>query len=450
MITELTHKDMHIIMELLACIILGLISYVLIDNTVIYNVYVIALTIILLYFTFSEKDNIVRPFFFFTLSFFVFVWMRILLNVFGLADIITVGDGISTDNIRSTAIVAGIIMASMTIIAMIFRGYLSSKDFKFFRYDEQLVAFRGKTELLIVGVAILFFSYFLLDSIRKIQVVRTANYLDVSETILVQGYRYFTIGKIFIWIWILLGQSKKRFYVGSTILAVSALGYMMRGARGYAISYFFLWLLFFSFKHKIKFGTLVLIGLGVIFVASAVLDYRMGWTISHGFFKKIIDLLQQQGATIEVVFGALVFRPELQAKWPFGKVLIDSGQFGLAIDQTRGTGFTQGGFGDSFFAEVIFMRFPFNILFIILMGICVGLLEYCYQYDKKCNFDDVGANIMLFMTMPNLIYFGRSNATDFIRKVIEMLIIIYLFAYYMRGRMPADRKINSRSIRKES
>lgn len=369
-----------------------------------------------------DSKNLIRPQFFFVLSFFVFVWMRILLNIFFDTEVITTGNGITTANINRTSIYLGITMCFMCCVATVVGELLKRSKLKLLEGAPHIVIAPIFEKILIL-IAIVLFCIFLLDSYKKIGIINSHDYLMVSENIMLEGYKYFTFGKWVIILWILIGKDKNRFFIGSTILAVAAIGYLMRGARGYAICYIFMWLLFCAIKHRIKFTSLVLIGLGLIFLADFILSYRLGWSVASGFWNKIISTLNSQGASIENVFGSVVFKDELKQVFSIADIFSRS-DYGNVVDRVRGTGFSMGGFGSSFFAEAFFIGFPIGFLFIILLATCVGTMEYAYQVIKRDESKANYAQILLFMTTPNLIYFGRSSMYDYIFKSIATIVII--------------------------
>ena len=89
----------------------------------------------------------------------------------------------------------------------------------------------------------------------------------------------------------------------------------MRGARGYAIMYIFMWLLFFSFRHRIKWSWMIILGMGLVYLANFILSYRLGWSVASGFRDVMVSTLNSQGASVEPVFGSVVFREEIRREF---------------------------------------------------------------------------------------------------------------------------------------
>lgn len=396
--------------------ILGFLGIALAESASYHRFYVIAVSTLLIMTVIIDGSGWIRPYSYLVLSFFVFVWMRYILNIFYGAEIISVGDGITEYNMNIVSVWLGMAMNIICMAAIISSRSFAYRKRYFFEGNSRL-RIPKYAENMILGIAIGFFVMFLIDSVRKVSVVQIHDYLSVSETVLIQGYRWFSLGKWTLLVWIILGRDENRFFKGSTITAVAGLGYLMRGARGYAIMYMFLWLLFYSQKKKIKIFTLAIIGIALLYLANFILSYRMGWSVATGFVNIIKSVLYQQGASVESVFGSVIFRDDIRLY--FSPIdLFRRNDFGIFVDRLRGVTWVSGGFGSSFFAESYFCGFPVNIVFLVVAGVCAGFVECAYQVSQK----GVGikkkigmekyvhmdcaefANIILFMTIPNLIY----------------------------------------------
>ena len=205
----------------------------------------------------------------------------------------------------------------------------------------------------------------------------------------------------------------------------------------------FLWLLFYSQKRKIKLVFLLIIGVGLLYLANFILSYRMGLSVASGSINIIKSVLYQQGASVEPVFGSVIFRDQI--KEYFSPIdLFLRNDFGIFVDRLRGVPWVSGGFGSSFFAESYFWGFPLNIVFLVIVGMCVGFVECAFRISskkyriKKLLETDTDvpvysaefANIILFMTIPNLVYLGRSSLKDFMIKTIMVVAILAI----IRGR----------------
>lgn len=401
---------------------LGMAAMVFPENTVFCACYVMMVTAVLVLSIFWKRKDYIRPYSYLVLSFLVFVWMRYLLNLFFGTDVISVGEGINTVNLSLTAVYLGTAMNVICMVSILMEGSRFWGRMMLFKSRKRIVI-PGYGEVILVACALVLFALFLLDSVRKISVISAHEYLAVSENILVQGYRYFSFGKYFILLWILFGNFKDRFFWGSTILMLAGAGYLMRGARGYAIMYIFMWLLFFSFRHRIKWSWMIVLGMGLIYLANFILSYRLGWSVASGFKDVMVSTLNSQGASVEPVFGSVVFREQIRREFGLLEIFTRN-DFGIVVDRVRGTGFEAGGFGSSFFAEAYFMGFPLGVVFTVLAGVCTGILECAYRTVKKGE-DAEYAQMLLFMTLPNLIYLGRSSLKDFIFKTIITAVILW-------------------------
>lgn len=410
-------------------IALGFIGIALADSSSVHTIYVIAISAILILTIVVDGSGWIRPYSFLVLSFFVFVWMRYVINIFDGTEIISVGNGITEHNTNVVSVWLGMAMNIICMTAIISSRSFAHNIGRFFE-DNSKLRIPRYAENVVLAVALCFFVIFLLDSFRKISVVQMHDYLNMSETILTQGYRWFTVGKWSLLIWIILGRDENKFFKGSTIMAVAGLGYLMRGARGYAIMYMFLWLLFFSQKKKIKIFSLAIIGVALLLLANFILSYRMGWSVASGPINIIKSVLYQQGASVEPVFGTVIFKDVIRSRFSPIELFLRN-DFGIFVDRLRGVTWASGGFGSSFFAESYFLGFPINIVFLIIAGICVGFVECAYQISIKMDCAEF-ANIILFMTIPNLVYLGRSSIKDFIIKTILVAVILKI----MRGRTP--------------
>lgn len=404
-------------------ILLGLILSLNGTNELLRNVYILGVFVSLAIVVFSQKDDLMRPMSYLIISFVIFLWARPLLATFKDISIISAGNGITDRNITETILFLGIMQNIIIIISVLFAPV----------YDKVIVVinkerkykFGKDIEIIVFAVSAVFLLIFLGDSIIKIPVILQNNYLAISENILLDGYVYFRIGKLAILVWVIFGTKENRFEIATTLLFVATIGFLIRGARGYFISYFFLWFLFFAKNRKIKILPLCLIAVGLILLANFVLFYRMGWTVSAGVFDTIIDTLYSQGASIEPVFGSMHFTSEIGQMFPKAELLFRY-DFGNFIDQARGVAFVSGGFGDSFFAELYFLGLPFATAFLTGISFCVGFLEKVYFEAKKRGTYKNNFNLLLFMTMPNLIYFARGDIKDFIFKTLISLVFVFV------------------------
>ncbi len=433
----LIKKDIYCVGIHFVGIILGLIGLALLDNVAYHAFYIVALSMQLVLSIVIDKSGWIRPYSYLVLSFFVFVWMRFILNLVFDTDIISVGNAINMHNTNMVSVYLGLAMNVICITAIVTSRTLAKYDSSFMRGNSK-IRIPKYAENTILMISLLFFALFLYDSFSKINVIQMHDYLNVSETVLVSGYRWFSLGKWTLLIWIILGRDDNRFFKGSSIMAMAGMGYLMRGARGYAIMYMFLWLLFFSQKKKIRIIPLAIFGISLLYLANFILSYRLGWSVASGFKNVIQSVLYQQGASVEPVFGSVIFRSKIMQEFSYFE-LFTRNDFGLVVDRMRGVNWESGGFGSSFFAETFFLGFPLCLIMLIVVGICVGFVECAYQFTRVNNLQQRNqlwyvnssymsiaefGNIILFMTIPNLVYLGRSSIKDFIVKTIMVIVIL--------------------------
>ena len=414
------HGEIVIALNLFSLIV-GIVNLLMLESEIVHTLYIVIVSVTLLGTIVVKEKTWIRPYSYMILSFVVFVWMRYVLNILVDTDIISIGNGINPLNTSLVAIYLGIAMNIISITSVVTEHVFVHRRIALFESQSRLTVPKF-AENLVVVLAICFFLIFIIDSIKKVSIVNTAEYLQVSETLLMQGYVFFTLGKQLLLLWILFGKDENRFFKASTILMVAGTGYLMRGARGYAIMYIFMWILFLSFRYHIKLFYLIFLGIGLIYLANFILSYRLGWSVADGFWNIIQSTLYSQGSSVEPVFGSVIFRDQILQKFSIGE-LFTRYDFGVIVDQIRGTGFERGGFGSSFFAEAFFMG-PYGFLVLVLAGICLGILERAYHIIRyagsKCEY----SQIILYMTIPNLIYLGRSSVKDFIFKTIAAIVIV--------------------------
>lgn len=420
----ISKQTAYILLLHMASLVCGLLFLVTIESRKIHILYVLIISAVLVLTVFYKKQGLVRPVSYFVLSFYVFVWMRYVLNILFDIPVVSVGERINDQNVNFVALYLGIAANIICICALITKDCMDNRKSLLFENHSRVILPYNIQVMLVMG-AFFFFGLFLWDSIKKIGIVNSSDYLSVSETLLTQGYRYFSMGKYFLLLWVIFGTDSNRYFKASTILMLAGSGYLMRGARGYAMMYIFMWLLFFSFRKRIHVVPLMALALALVFLANFILSYRLGWSVASGFKNIIISTLNSQGSSVESVFGSVIFHDDI-CKQFHTLELFTRNDYGIVVDQIRKTNFEMGGFGSSFFGEIYLGGKFFALFFLMSVGICIGILEYAYQYIKKNKNDNDYSQLLLFMTIPNLIYLGRSSIKDFIFKTLATLIIIVI------------------------
>ena len=220
----------------------------------------------------------------------------------------------------------------------------------------------------------------------------------------------------------------------SLLLFVGSIGFIMIGLRGYTIAYFFLFLYFFTEKKKVNFLWLTIIAVLILYISAFVLEYRLGFSVFNNKFEMLYMPIYQQGASFEVVFGAVNFFEQLKQCISF-ESFVSGADFGACVDKVRGVPFDDGGFASSFFAEAYYFGLAVYVLLFAFMGIAVRYLDYL-SFNRKSHVNRVmlaeGGNnakigFLLFCLIPNLVYFARSGVVDFPLKFFSTssLLIIY-------------------------
>jgi hypothetical protein len=205
---------------------------------------------------------------------------------------------------------------------------------------------------------------------------------------------------------------------------------MMIGLRGYTIAYLFLFLSVLNLKYKIAILPLFLIAIVLLFTSSLVLNFRLGFSVTESFVDMIFMPFYQQGATFEVVFGAVNFKNEITSCLSIYDYFFSNQSFGNCVDKSRGVFFTEGGgFASSYFAELFFLGGFFTVFTSILFGIVLSIL--CSAYDRLSAglYSDKASATIVFFLIPNLVYFARSSAFDFISKIVEIIFLLLCLVF---------------------
>lgn len=399
---------------------------------VIQNIWTIIISIAILVIIFNKKKQLIRPISFFAFSIFMFMISRLILKLFTDLEIVEAGKNISNYNVLYSSIVLGI-GVSIIILSCFFSSKFSDKITDFF-FKPQIFSLNRYISIFIVILGIISILIFLQDSFSKIYVIKAYNYLEVAGTgLLESGIKYFTIGKLLLTVWVILGRSSNRFYYSSLILGIGAIGFLFIGLRGYAFSYFLLLLYYQNSKKPFKIKNLFLIGIASIVLSSFVLEYRIGFSVSEGIKEIIINTLHSQGASFEVVFGSVIFREDLWIKFPIIE-FIKGGNFGAAIDNIRSVNFDYGGFASSWFAEAYYLGNICYFIFSIILGIIISILDsLAIKKENNNRKNNNFADIILFLTIPNLVFFARSGLFDLIFKTIQVIIITVVLIFIGRN-----------------
>ncbi|EIP0458357.1 TPA: hypothetical protein QH904_003496, partial [Escherichia coli] len=94
---------------------------------------------------------------------------------------------------------------------------------------------------------------------------------------------------------------------------------------------------------------------------------------------------------------------------------------GSCIDIARGVYFKEGGsFASSFYSELIYLGWIIGSVALLLFAFSLAFVQSCYEKIIKNSMNNKLAytyRLIIFLALPNLIYFARSSLFDFITKV---------------------------------
>ncbi|EHH0796053.1 hypothetical protein J7I09_004547 [Vibrio vulnificus] len=173
---------------------------------------------------------------------------------------------------------------------------------------------------------------------------------------------------------------------------------------------------------------LVILGLSILLLSASVLSFRLGFDVFDGYdyFSIILKTISQQGATFEVVFGAVNFLKEINSCISYYDYFIEGVSFGDCVDVSRGVNFFQGGFASSFFAE-LFYFWPIAVIIIPLFAFSLRLTNTAYNHFLSIGYSYKTGALFVFFLLPNLVYFARSSVFDLIEKsLLSIFFIVFL------------------------
>ncbi|MGH1472172.1 MAG: hypothetical protein ACRBCS_13355 [Cellvibrionaceae bacterium] len=401
----------------------------------------VSFTLISLYCASCNK-GVVTPVGLFILSLVIFILARAYFLVFLDVVIIEIGERITFYNVLLTVahIAAGLAFIVFGYIVFIPEKlkiqYFFSRNFRLSRFIISSI----------LCVSVLLLLYFLKLSYDKYLILKTISYASAFELGTFHTHLvYFFLAKQLMLLWVFFSGNRNSFLLGSALLFLGSVGFILIGLRGYTIAYMFLFLYFMNERKKINIFLLVSVGLGLIYVAALVLEFRVGFKVFNGLAEIIPKTLYQQGASFEVVFGATVFPQELKSCISIFEYF--SGKdFGLCVDRVRGIDWEFGGFASSFFAEAIYLGYiPYAFLCFVL-GIALKYLDYLSQVRfaaLKNGHSIQFIGLVLFATIPNLVYFARSSAFDLIAKVVSISLILICFAVIFSRRSKVGTMSNA-------
>ncbi|WGE30132.1 O-antigen polysaccharide polymerase Wzy [Edwardsiella tarda] len=405
-------------------------SYCIGDNFI--AIYTCPILFFLLFFSFFDKVYF-SPIFLFFISIFCFVLVRPVYEWVNhdWKKIVSIGLGVNGYNIN---VVVAFIMMQVSLITLSY--VITLKQAQRLIYYIPLIKYHAKhlSKLLCIssvalGILFLYYSY---GNMRLL--ISGGDYFSFLSSFDARYFTLFFLAKYLIVLSILFSKNKDISLLLTFLLFIYSIGFILVGLRGYTIAYLFLTLCFISLRYKIKTIYVVLIAILILFVASYALSARLSMSLYNNYIDMIFSPILQQGASFEAVFGSVIFRGDLIKCIDYFQYFSNSLDFGECIDKVRGLGNMQGSFASSYFAEVSYLGLFIGIITNLLFGLALAIVQSIYEV-VRFNFNagrmsNKAYLIILFLTIPNLIYFARSSAFDFIIKVLSLFFIVYIFSMF--------------------
>lgn len=371
---------------------------------------------------YKNSERLINPTTCFCLSVFVFLISRPFLSLLMGDEVISIGLGISDENIIKATL---FVMWSFYLINIFYCFF--DKPVKVVLDSLPDIKIKSNVWSNIFLLLSLFLSlFFLKKSYFNYNVLSSSeNYFRFISTLDFSYFKYFFISKYFLILYIIFSNNNKSLLVSTSVLFISSLGFMAIGLRGYTIAYLFLFLLAYDARYKIKLIPLIILSLSLIILSASVLSFRLGFDVfeNDSYLSIVLKTIAQQGATFEVVFGAVNFLDEINKCINYHDYFIQGVPFGDCVDVSRGVYFSEGGFASSFFAELIFF-WPILMLIIPLFSFCLKFLSLSYDQFLSNGVKNKSSILFVFFLLPNLVYFARSSVFDFIEKTMISIVFV--------------------------
>ncbi|WP_319928850.1 hypothetical protein [Xenorhabdus santafensis] len=382
---------------------------------------------------YERKTGFINPISFFIISMFFFILVRPVFYSWNISTeldkVITAGFKPDKDYVFFSFFIINISLV-LTLLFYFICKPLSYSIAKYvpsvYFYNKHLCGF-----FLILGI--FFTGIFLIKSYYKFILLGEVSVFEAEKYGLHDGLYWFVLAK-YSYIVSLLLSKNKNFILYSFLIFIASIGYILVGLRGYTIAYFFLLLFFFDFKYTLKIKHLLCIVILITTASSFILNYRIGIEVNKGFLEMIFNPMLQQGASFETVYGALKYKESLTACISYFDYFFSNKDIGSCIDNVRGVYFSEGGsFATSFYSEMIFFGVIFGGGILFLFSFVLSFVQVCYdQTINSSGSSSYSFKLILFLSIPNLIYFARSSIFDFIIKVIMVVCFIYLLLFFKK------------------
>ncbi|MCX7119946.1 MAG: O-antigen polysaccharide polymerase Wzy, partial [Legionellales bacterium] len=362
----------------------------------------------------------------YVLSIISFILARPLIIIFLDVDLIQVGDGITIENISKTL---AIITLSIWLSVLAF-SLVSFNRLSFYKAVPKpkiiLPSCFAKIAFCLFVLVGLFFLY--KSWIQSRSMLGLDYFSATADPLFYAHTKFFFAAKLIAILWLAMLPSRNNFKLCALLLLIFSSGFLLIGLRGYFISYFFLYMYFLNETRIFKLSQIVICALLLILGSSYILEYRLGFSVYDNALEMILRPFYEQGATFEVVFGVVAFPDRVSDCLPLIDYFLKTKPFGDCVDSARGVPFVTGGFGSSFFAEAYYL----GLISLIFISLVVGVfLKFINTLSNLRNNQKLGqtffrAGLILFFVIPNLVYFGRASAFDFITKVLQAVVIVHI------------------------
>lgn len=394
-----------------------------------FNIFLVSITALLAFFCFQGSYrsplNITSLV---SISIFFFMWARPFLTLFFDKDIVEAGIVLGENSVRKSVVILAL---GFIFIAA---GHLFSERISW-KLSRRLVEFPVFTLSRIASGCIIFLAFcsglfFLVKSYVLANKYMVGDYFAALENPEFHAHIFtFFIAKNLLLLWGVFGKHPNRLLIISFVWVCFAVGFLMIGLRGYFFVYLFLFVFVYGLERRINYFFLMALGLGSLVFANILLEYRLGFEVATGLVDKISQTLHGQGASFEVLYGAVNFSGALS------ECLNSTNEaFGICVDQARRINFVSGGFSTSFFAEAYYQGWVFYIFWCLLFGYLVRILDGAVVFYKnnRCIEGNHGGVIFVILSvLPNLVYFSRSNLYEFLFKFLQVAIILMIMAVVM-------------------
>lgn len=394
-----------------------------------FNAFLVSITVLLVFFCFQGSYqsplNITSLV---SISIFFFMWARPFLSLFFDKDIVEAGIVLNESSVRVSVVILAL---GFIFIASghLFSERLTSK------LSRILVDFPVFTLSRLVSGFIIFLAscsgvYFLVKSYILANKYMVGDYFAALEIPEFHAHIFtFFIAKNLLLLWGVFGKHPNRLLVISFIWVFFAVGFLMIGLRGYFFVYLFLFIFVYGLERRINYVFLMTLGLGSLIFANILLEYRLGFEVASGVVDKISQTLHGQGASFEVLYGAVNFSDALREC-----LNSTSEAFGICVDQARRINFVSGGFSTSFFAEAYYQGWFFYIVWCLLFGCLVRTLDGAvafYKNGRSIDGNHGGVVFVILSVLPSLVYFSRSNMYEFSLKFLQVGMVLVVVAIVM-------------------